>query len=240
MVIKSKSRYKPLYKKFIRLRKNIQNKKKVTLGFFKKKKWKNLNKFLKRQTLRRKKNFRIYDLTNFHIRKHGSKFKRRFLMNLLNKQGFSLFYGSLKNKHLKKITRVVKKKSKIKKEKISGNLIKTMESRLSTVLYRAHFTKSIREAKFLIKHGHIIVNNHPVWDNNSIISIGDNISISKKINNVIKYNVLSSNMWPIPPDNLLVNYKTFSICITDKFNISTLCNKFPFHFSIWKLINYYN
>lgn len=38
MVIKSKSRYKPLYKKFIRLRKNIQNKKKVTLGFFKKKK----------------------------------------------------------------------------------------------------------------------------------------------------------------------------------------------------------
>lgn len=38
MLIKIKSRYKPVYKKFIRLRKNVQNKKKVSLGFFKKKK----------------------------------------------------------------------------------------------------------------------------------------------------------------------------------------------------------
>merc|ERR1712177_176991 len=96
VLIKIKSRHKPLYKKFIRLRKNIQNKKKVSLGFFKRKKWKNLNKFLRRQTLRRKKNFRAYDLTSHNIKKYGSKFKKRFLMNLLNKQSFSLFYGSIK------------------------------------------------------------------------------------------------------------------------------------------------
>lgn len=161
-------------------------------------------------------------------------------MNLLNKQSFSLFYGSLKNKHIKKITNLVNNISKKNKQKITGNLIEVMERRLSTVLYRSHFTKSIREAKFLIKHGHIIVNNYPVLNNNYITSIGDTINISNKINPVIKYNVLSSNMWPIPPDNLLVNFKTFSICITGNCNISTLSNKFPFHFSIWKLINYYN
>ena len=115
MLIKTKSRYKPIYKKFIRIRKNVQNKKKLTLGFFKKKKWKNLKKFLRRQTLRRKKNFRVYDLTNYHIRKFGSKFKRNFLMNLLNKQGFSLFYGSLKNKYLRKIIGILKTKSSKKK-----------------------------------------------------------------------------------------------------------------------------
>ena len=37
MLIKTKSRYKPIYKKFIRIRKNVQNKKKLTLGFLKKK-----------------------------------------------------------------------------------------------------------------------------------------------------------------------------------------------------------
>jgi len=40
-----RSRYKPLYKKFIRLRKNIQNRKKI-LTSFKSKKWYNLVSFL--------------------------------------------------------------------------------------------------------------------------------------------------------------------------------------------------
>ena len=78
MSIKTASRYKPLYKKFIRLRKNVQNKRKVSLGFFRKKKWKKLNQFLRTQTYRRKKNFRAYDITTYHIRKYGSKLKKKF------------------------------------------------------------------------------------------------------------------------------------------------------------------
>ena len=240
MLIKIKSRYKPVYKKFIRLRKNVQNKKKVSLGFFKKKKWKNLNKFLRRQTYRRKKKFRAYDLTNYHIKKYGSKFKRSFLMNLLNKQGFSLFYGSIKNKHIKKLVFRARKTSIQKKKAKVLTFFKLIELRLDTVLYRSHFTKSIREAKFLIKHGHINVNNLTVLNNNLTIGKGDCITTSNKINTVVKYNILSSNMWPIPPENYIINYKIFSICIVDNTNLNTLYNKFPFYFSISKLINYYN
>ena len=62
-------------------------------------------------------------MTNYHIRKYGSKFKRNFLINLLNKQGFSLFYGSMKNKYLKKIVSILKTKSSKKKntQSISSN-----------------------------------------------------------------------------------------------------------------------
>lgn len=240
MLNKTKSRYKPIYKKFIRIRKNVQNKKKLTLGFLKKKKWKNLNKFLRRQTLRRKKNFRVYDLTNYHIRKYGSKFKRNFLMNLLNKQGFSLFYGSMKNKYLKKIVSILKTKSSKKKIHKVYLLINMIESRLDTVLYRSHFTKSMRESKLFISHGNISVNNRIIFDSNYITNKGDTIATSSKIKSVVRYNVLSSNIWPIPPENFIINYKIFSICIIGESYINNLCNKFPYHISLWKIINYYN
>ena len=231
----SKSRYKPVYKKFIRLRKNVQNKKKVSLGFLKKKKWDSLNKFLRIQTLRRKKNYRTYDLTNYFIRKFGSKFKRSFLMNLLNKQGFTLFYGNLKNKHVRKIIQVAKKISE--KNKINADLLSKVEEKLSTVLYRSHFVKSVREARFLISQGHVIVNDCNTYDSHFKTRKGDLIIVSDKIKSVVEYNILSSNMWPIPPDNFIINYNIFTIQIVNSLNLNHLYNKFPFRINIWKLIS---
>lgn len=235
----NKSRYKPVYKKFIRLRKNAQNKKKVNLGLLRKKKWEILNKFLKTQTLRRKKNFRAYNITNYFIRKFGSKFKRSFLMNLLNKQGFNLFYGNLKNKYTRKIVQTAKRISVINKTSKVYNLIKTVESRLDTVLYRSHFTKSVRESRFLINQGHIVVNYCNIYDSNLKIQKGDVIIVSSRIKSIIEYNILSSNVWPVPPDNFIVNYNIFAICIVDSVNLNHLYNKFPFHVNFWKLVNYY-
>ena len=234
-MIISRSRYKPVYKKFIRLRKNVQNKKKLSLGFLKKKKWTVLNKFLRIQTLRRKKNFRTYDLTNYFIRKFGSKFKRSFLMNLLNKQSFTLFYGSLKNKHALKIIKVAKKISE--KNKTNIDLLSKVEEKLSTVLYRSHFTKSVREARFLINQGHVIVNNCHIYDSHFKTRKGDLIIVSNIIKPVVKYNILSSNMWPIPPDNFIINYNIFTIQIVNSLNLNHLYNKFPFRINIWKLIS---
>ena len=114
MIFKNKSRYKPLYKKFIRLRKNVQNKKKLNLRLLRKKKWRLLNIFLKRQSRKRKKNFRSYNINSFSIRKYGASLRRKFLFNLLNKQRISLFYGSIKNSSLKKLVVSLKLKKKKK------------------------------------------------------------------------------------------------------------------------------
>ena len=56
-MVKNKSRYKPFYKKFIRLRKNVQNKKKVSLGFFKKKKMENSKQVFTNTDFKKKKKF---------------------------------------------------------------------------------------------------------------------------------------------------------------------------------------
>jgi len=72
------TKYKPLYKKFIRLRKNVQNRTKLNLGLLKKKKWNLLNNYLRRLGRRRKKNFRLYNLDSYHIKKYGSFFKKNF------------------------------------------------------------------------------------------------------------------------------------------------------------------
>ena len=60
-----KRRYKPLYKNFIGLKKNIQNRQKLNSLRFKKRKWAKLILYLKRLQLRRKKNFRMYDIGRF-------------------------------------------------------------------------------------------------------------------------------------------------------------------------------
>ena len=97
------TKYKPLYKKFIRLRKNVQNRTKLNLGLLKKKKWNPLNNYLRRLSRRRKKNFRLYNLDSYHIRRYGSFFKKKFLLDLLSKQRLSLFYGNLTTFYLKKL-----------------------------------------------------------------------------------------------------------------------------------------
>ena len=56
-MLKKNPRYKPLYKKFIRLRKNIQNKEKINKTNFNKKKWTSLINFLNKQSNRKKKKF---------------------------------------------------------------------------------------------------------------------------------------------------------------------------------------
>ena len=234
MIFKNKSRYKPLYKKFIRLRKNVQNKKKLNLRLLRKKKWRLLNIFLKRQSRKRKKNFRSYNINSFSIRKYGASLRRKFLFNLLNKQRISLFYGSIKNSSLKKL--VVSFKF-LKKKKLY--FIKILERRLAAVLYRSGFTKSFRESRLFINHGHVLVNGKTIFKSNYILKKGDTVKLSCKLHTKIRYNVLSHNVWPYPTNNLIVNFKTFHIIIFNESSINELYNKFPCFLDINNLRNYY-
>lgn len=60
------------------------------------------------------------------------------------------------------------------------NLIKLLESRLDNVVYRIGFASSRKQARQLIRHRHITVNDRPVDVPSYILSAGDVIKIKEK------------------------------------------------------------
>jgi len=236
-MLQKKSRYKPLYKKFVRLRKNVQNRRKLVVGNFKKQKWKNLITFLKTSIKRRKNNFRSYDQFSFFISKYSFPYKKKYLNKLLIKQRFRLFYGDISNKKLKKLLQTVNS-SKQKKISASNLIINYLENRLDSILYRAHFVKSIREARLIIQHGHVFINNVCNKNNAFLLTEGDVISISSNYSKQMKTNLFSSNLWPLPPEYLQINYKTFQISILNTFDKPSIFLAFPFFLDLPNIINY--
>ncbi len=213
--MKSTKRYKPFYKQFLRLRKNVQNRSKLLK--FKKQKWVRFQQHLKNQ-LKFFKRFKIKDQFQLSISKfasRGNSFQRMFKNNLNERKIFSLFYGGLKKKYLKKhIFQFVNVKSFAKDyTDFRHRTLKFFESRLDTVLYRANLSLSIRSASQLILHGHVLVNGIPIRTKSYILKVNDLIEIahSTKSRSLVKKSLDRSNFWPIPPKHLLINYKTLQI-----------------------------
>jgi len=141
----TKRRHKPLYKKFLPLKKNVQNRDKFMK--FKKKKW---QKF--QHTIFRFKKKKFYDPISYFLFNFKNFFNRKFKHNLQNKQRLSLFYGKLKKKSLKKLIKSILKEFKSLNKHASILLIQKLETRLDTVLYRTYFSYSFRNARQLISH----------------------------------------------------------------------------------------
>jgi ribosomal protein S4 len=207
-----KKRYKPFYKQFLRLRKNIQNRPK--LFKFRKQKWVRFQQYSKNQ-LKFYKRFKIKDQFQLSVSKfasRGNSFQKKFRNNLYERKVFSLFYGKLKKKYLKKniLQFISSKPSSNNSIDFRHRTLKFFESRLDTVLYRANFSSSIRSASQLILHGHVLVNGISVKTKAYILKANDLIEIahSVKSRNLVKKSLDRSNFWPIPPKHLLVNYKT--------------------------------
>lgn len=226
-----KKRHKPFYKQFLRLRKNIQNRPK--LFKFKKQKWVKFQQYLKNQ-LKFYKRFKIKDQFQLSVSKfasRGNSFKKKFKNNLYEQKVFSLFYGKLKKKYLKRrILHFINSKSLSHKFDSRYKTLKFFESRLDTVLYRANFSSSIKNASQLILHGCVLVNKIPVRIKSYALKTNDLIEIvhSTKSRNLIKKNLDQSNFWPIPPKHLLINYKTLQILFvyTDSSNLIPIFNHY--------------
>lgn len=242
MTFIKKRRHKPLYKKFINLRKNVQNRRKILT--FKRRKWNMLIKQIKRLISYRKKNFRMYDLNRYHLPRYY-KFKRKFSYNLHTKKRFSLFYGNLLQKYLKKQVKLSAKKTlNLQNNTLKFNravfLLKLLESRLDTILYRSHFVLSIRTARQLISHGHVSINNIVIKDSSYILKKGDFITLSPQIHSFIDNNFGNSNLWPIPPKYLQINYKTFQIIMMDNIKNTNFSLYFPFYPNLQLIIKKYS
>jgi ribosomal protein S4 len=235
MFLKKKNRFKPLYKKFLHIKENVQNRLKIFK--FKKKKW---EKFIKNYEKKFKKfyKFKIKDQSRYIVSRYPTKnlsYSKQFGETLRASNRIKLFYGNMPKKLFKKNIKHVKTKQKIKSNLL---LLLIFETRLDTTLYRSKFSKSFRSARQLITHGKILVNNIKIKSPNYILKPGDIISINKNSQNFIKSNIKQSKIWQLPPKHLIINYKTMEIFFG---NIKTThyATLFSFHLNLEKIITNY-
>lgn len=253
---KRKYKYNPLYKnflslkvnplnnnKFLKIRSNIvKYQKKIPIRKWfvfkntKKKKWQNfLDTQIKAQNFFNR--FRPYTNYSYKCSKfasQGNSLTKKFKNNLLAKIAFKYLYGGLSKKYLKS------KMTKIYTSKKIRNPIsictESFESRLDSVLYKANFCKSVKNAQQLITHKHVKVNGNVEKNKAYILKKGDSITLKLKPLKLIKkalkekfLNCPDFIIWPIPPKYLNINYKTLEIIVGDiyAFNFSN-----SFHFKL--------
>ena len=211
MLLIKKNRFKPLYKQFLNLGENVQNRKKLLK--FKKQKWNKLIFYLKKK-LKWYNKFKPQDQTQYLVTRFPNRWdsykKGSFRTTLKAYKKFNLFYGGFSKKHMKKFILQTYNKT-FKDENSNITFLKIFESRLDTVLYRAKFTISIKAARQLIVHGKVFVNGIKIQSPLYKLKPGDHISIDYKISSLIEKGIARSNTWPITPKHLIVNYKTLQI-----------------------------
>lgn len=241
MQLKKKSRNKPIFKKFVVLKKILINSKKFLK--FKKRKWSmlvNKQKGLSK-TKKRFGYYKFYDQTSYKVQRFNSYFSQAFKNNLLIKKGFNLYYGNLKNRYLKTVVKNLDKKAnKINNNLTTKTLLKEkLENRLDVVLVRTKFVLNIYNARQLIAHGHVKVNGLKMKSSSYILKSGDVITFSKKIHKFIEFCLLHSDVWPFPPKNIQVSYKLFKLRLLDTGVLINSSDMFNTYLNYANFIEYY-
>lgn len=96
-------------------------------------------------------------------------------LQLLEKQRLRAYYGVLE----KQFRNYVKKAEK-SKESTGIVLIQMLECRLDNVVYRLGFANSIRQARQMVVHGHILVNGKKVDIPSYSVKVGEEVSLREK------------------------------------------------------------
>jgi small subunit ribosomal protein S4 len=94
---------------------------------------------------------------------------------LLEKQKLKAYYGVLEKQFRKTVFDALK--SKDKSEDI---LVQKLERRLDNMVYRLGFGATLRQARQIVNHGHILVNGSRVDIASYKVDLGDVISLSEK------------------------------------------------------------
>ena len=238
-MLNKKNRFKPLYKQFFKLRQNVQNRKKLLN--FKSEKWQKLINFYKNK-LKRYKKFKPQDQTRYIVSKYPFKnisYKKKFKITLNTSRSFRLFYGNLSKKFVKKKIKYLFTKKKNKNNNFNLLFLKLFEQRLDTILYRSKFCISLRNARQLIVHEKVFVNKQIIKTPSYVLKSGDLISINPKYYKLIENNLKQTQIWPIPPKYLSINYKTMEILFNRTIESTNFSTNFMFHLNIEKILSNY-
>lgn len=114
---------------------------------------------------------------------------------LLEKQRLKAYYGVLE----KQFANYVHKAEK-SKESTGTVLIQLLECRLDNIVYRLGLASSIRQARQMVVHGHILVNGKKVDRPSFGLNIGDVVSLREKSqsNAMFKENFENSELNTLP------------------------------------------
>ena len=227
-----KRRNKPLYKKFLSLRKNIQNRDKLLR--FRKKKWQNLQRLLSKFS---KKKF--YDPTSYFLFNFKNFFSKKFKYNLQNKQRLSLFYGKLRKNYLKKLVKSSLTEFKNSNAHSTTLFINKLETRLDTALYRTHFSYSFENARQLISHKKVYVNNKIIQHSSYSLHKGDLITLDHSSFKLVTSNILKSKISSTPPKHFYVNYKTLQILVIEDISYTNCLMHYPFYIDFNSFLKFY-
>ena len=116
-------------------------------------------------------------------------------IQLLEKQRLKAYYGVLE----KQFSNYVKKATK-SSESTGTVLVQMLECRLDNWVYRLGLANSIRQARQMVVHGHILVNGKKVDIPSYGVSVGEVISLREKSQNnaMFKENFLSNALSQYP------------------------------------------
>lgn len=130
---------------------------------------------------------------------------------LLEKQRLKAYYGVLEKQFKRYVLEALK--SKQKSEEV---LIQNLERRLDNMTYRLGFASTLRQARQLVVHGHILVNGKKVDIPSFRVTIGDTLSLTEKS----KKNEMFS-------ENFVSTENVYSYLNKDKDNFSGSLIKLP-------------
>jgi len=125
-------------------------------------------------------------LFEFSKKKYQQKKTREFLQQLKERKKLSLFYGHLTRKQLVNLFQQVKQK----KGFFPKIVFSLLERRLDVVLYRSGMTKTVKQARQLIKHKKIQVNQNLLTIPSYRVNPGDLVSIVHQAGQIIKHKLL--------------------------------------------------
>ena len=96
-------------------------------------------------------------------------------LQLREKQKIKRYYGLLESQF-----RLFFEKANRKKGITGENLLKLLERRMDTVIYRLGFASSRKTARQLVKHRHFVVNGRIVDIPSFLLNVGDEIKVREK------------------------------------------------------------
>lgn len=112
---------------------------------------------------------------------------------LNEKQKLKAYYGVMEKQMLKYV------KKAFKSEDLTGAaLVKLLEKRLDNIVYRIGLASSLRQARQMVVHGHILVNGKKVDIPSYNVAVGDVISLKEKARaiDVFKNNIETAKASP--------------------------------------------
>ena len=115
---------------------------------------------------------------------HGSRMARKmsdYGRHLLEKQRFRYTYGLLEKQFRNYVIKAMSKSG------VAGdNLLQLLETRLDNLIFRAGFSLTIREARQLVTHKHVLVNGKCINVPSFQVKPGMKIQVSEKMQNNVQ------------------------------------------------------